>query len=240
MKLCWTKQRLPTIFVYFSIARSSRLILITRPWQFKRQFQKRTSRLNLTSALVQMGVILLYDGRWWGHLGKGLPMFFFGDFLLLVGFLGSWPTYLFQISHQLYLTRCSCRMNYQQEYIRDEYVELKVPAGKDHNGEPTFLLDPNHLHIWPRHSFMLIALPNKVRFPMWDYFDALINISQHRIKPLLVLCLHLPPNLIAFVAPTLYWHGLNYISLTRSALSARKGWWTISWRIPEALWFVQR
>ncbi len=24
-----------------------------------------------------------------------------------------------------------------------------------------FLLDPNHLHIWPRHDFMLIALPNR-------------------------------------------------------------------------------
>lgn len=61
------------------------------------------------------------------------------------------------------------RMNYQQEYIRDEYVELKVPAGKDQNGEPTFLLDPNHLHIWPRHSFMLIALPNQVRFVKLEY-----------------------------------------------------------------------
>ncbi|TFK76537.1 FAD/NAD(P)-binding domain-containing protein [Pluteus cervinus] len=53
------------------------------------------------------------------------------------------------------------RMNYSQEYIRDEYVELKMPAGRGDNGQPTFLLDPNHLHIWPRHSFMLIALPNK-------------------------------------------------------------------------------
>ncbi|KAG2020383.1 kmo protein [Coprinopsis cinerea AmutBmut pab1-1] len=53
------------------------------------------------------------------------------------------------------------RMNYQQEYITSEYVELKMPAGRDDHGEPTFLLDPNHLHIWPRHSFMLIALPNK-------------------------------------------------------------------------------
>jgi len=52
-------------------------------------------------------------------------------------------------------------MNYQQEYIRDEYLELKMPAGRDSDGKPRFLLDPNHLHIWPRHSFMLIALPNK-------------------------------------------------------------------------------
>lgn len=53
------------------------------------------------------------------------------------------------------------KMDYQQEYIKDEYVELKMPAGRDDAGRPTFLLDPDHLHIWPRHSFMLIALPNK-------------------------------------------------------------------------------
>ncbi|KAF5380908.1 hypothetical protein D9615_003881 [Tricholomella constricta] len=53
------------------------------------------------------------------------------------------------------------RMDYQQEYIKHEYVELKMPAGRDSDGKPTFLLDQNHLHIWPRHSFMLIALPNK-------------------------------------------------------------------------------
>lgn len=54
------------------------------------------------------------------------------------------------------------RMNFQQEYIPHEYIELKMPAGHDEHGNPAFLLDPNHLHIWPRHSFMLIALPNKV------------------------------------------------------------------------------
>lgn len=53
------------------------------------------------------------------------------------------------------------RMNFQQEYIPHEYIELKMPAGHNEHGEPSFSLDPNHLHIWPRHSFMLIALPNK-------------------------------------------------------------------------------
>ena len=48
-----------------------------------------------------------------------------------------------------------------------EYIELKMPAGPPTvpSGDPTFLLDPNHLHIWPRHTFMLIGLPNKVRCP---------------------------------------------------------------------------
>ncbi|KAL4068013.1 hypothetical protein J3A83DRAFT_4359851 [Scleroderma citrinum] len=53
------------------------------------------------------------------------------------------------------------RMNFQQEYIPHEYIELKMPAGHSEQGQPSFLLDPNHLHIWPRHSFMLIALPNQ-------------------------------------------------------------------------------
>lgn len=53
-------------------------------------------------------------------------------------------------------------MDYSQEYIKDEYIELRMPAGRDADGQPIFLLDPNHLHIWPRHSFMLIALPNRV------------------------------------------------------------------------------
>ncbi|KAJ3889929.1 FAD/NAD-P-binding domain-containing protein [Lentinula edodes] len=53
------------------------------------------------------------------------------------------------------------RMNYQQEYIKHEYMELKMPASQDDEGCMKFALDPNHLHIWPRHSYMLIALPNK-------------------------------------------------------------------------------
>lgn len=53
-------------------------------------------------------------------------------------------------------------MNFEQEYIPHEYVELRMSAGADSGGAPAFKMDPNHLHIWPRHSFMLIALPNKV------------------------------------------------------------------------------
>ena len=54
------------------------------------------------------------------------------------------------------------RMDFQQTYIPHEYLELRLPPGIDAKGNSTFSLDPNHLHIWPRHSFMLIALPNKV------------------------------------------------------------------------------
>ncbi|KAI8998528.1 FAD/NAD-P-binding domain-containing protein [Trametes punicea] len=73
------------------------------------------------------------------------------------------------------------RMDYQQWYIPHDYIELKMPAGppKKPGGDPTFLLDPNHLHIWPRHTFMLIALPNKdatftcTLFAPHDEFDRL-------------------------------------------------------------------
>ncbi|KAI8645472.1 hypothetical protein BD408DRAFT_338535 [Parasitella parasitica] len=52
------------------------------------------------------------------------------------------------------------RMDYNQEYIDTGYCELSMPPAKGADGKPTFALDPNHLHIWPRHTFMLIALPN--------------------------------------------------------------------------------
>lgn len=50
----------------------------------------------------------------------------------------------------------SDRFEYNQHYIESGYKELIIPPGK--NGE--FLLEKNALHIWPRGSFMMIALPN--------------------------------------------------------------------------------
>jgi len=48
------------------------------------------------------------------------------------------------------------RFNFSQQYLEHGYKELTIPPGP--NGE--HLLDNIALHIWPRHSFMLIALPN--------------------------------------------------------------------------------
>ncbi len=48
------------------------------------------------------------------------------------------------------------RFDYSQDYIAHGYKELHIPAGASGN----FLLEKNSLHIWPRESFMLIALPN--------------------------------------------------------------------------------
>jgi kynurenine 3-monooxygenase len=47
------------------------------------------------------------------------------------------------------------RFNYQQYYLEHGYKELTIPAV---NGD--FAMDPKGLHIWPRGSYMLIALPN--------------------------------------------------------------------------------
>lgn len=45
---------------------------------------------------------------------------------------------------------------YSQEYIEHGYLELCIPA-KDNQ----FQMPANYLHIWPRDSFMMIALPNQ-------------------------------------------------------------------------------
>jgi kynurenine 3-monooxygenase len=50
------------------------------------------------------------------------------------------------------------RFNFSQQPLEHGYKELTIPPTPD--GE--FQLEKNALHIWPRHTFMLIALPN------WD------------------------------------------------------------------------
>lgn len=48
------------------------------------------------------------------------------------------------------------RFDYSQHYLEHGYKELEIPAGLD----GSFQLEKNALHIWPRESFMMIALPN--------------------------------------------------------------------------------
>ncbi len=50
----------------------------------------------------------------------------------------------------------SDRFDYSQDYIDHGYKELHIPAG----ASGAFQLEKNALHIWPRESFMMIALPN--------------------------------------------------------------------------------
>lgn len=50
----------------------------------------------------------------------------------------------------------SDRFDYSQTYLKHGYKELEIPAGA--NG--AFQMEKNALHIWPRGSYMMIALPN--------------------------------------------------------------------------------
>src|SRR5690606_18510276 len=51
------------------------------------------------------------------------------------------------------------RFNFSQQYLEHGYKELTIPP--DEKGD--FRMDPGALHIWPRGSFMMIALPNPDR-----------------------------------------------------------------------------
>ncbi|HTU17338.1 MAG TPA: NAD(P)/FAD-dependent oxidoreductase [Gemmataceae bacterium] len=48
------------------------------------------------------------------------------------------------------------RFNYRQDYLSHGYKELTIPAGAG----GIFQMEKHALHIWPRGSFMMIALPN--------------------------------------------------------------------------------
>lgn len=48
------------------------------------------------------------------------------------------------------------RFNFSQEYLEYGYKELTIPAGPGGSHQ----MAPHALHIWPRGSYMLIALPN--------------------------------------------------------------------------------
>ncbi|KAJ1983658.1 kynurenine 3-monooxygenase, mitochondrial precursor [Dimargaris verticillata] len=75
---------------------------------------------------------------------------------LIVGADGAYSTCRRQLMRRT-------RMDYSQTYISHDYCELTIPARQNEHGEQEYAMDPNHLHIWPRHTFMMIALPNKDR-----------------------------------------------------------------------------
>lgn len=56
------------------------------------------------------------------------------------------------------------RFDFSQEYLEYGYKELIIPAktmaGKPAGSNGEFQMEPHALHIWPRKTFMLIALPN--------------------------------------------------------------------------------
>lgn len=80
------------------------------------------------------------------------------------------------------------RLNFNQEYIDSAYVELRIEPNEPrydedpetfYKGDQKFKLDKNHLHIWPRHQFMLIGLPNSdgsftsTLFAPWSIVESL-------------------------------------------------------------------
>jgi kynurenine 3-monooxygenase len=73
----------------------------------------------------------------------------------------------------------SDRFEYSQHYIEHGYKELRIPPGD--RGE--FKLEKEALHIWPRESFMLIALPNPdATFTATLFFPFEGNTSFQRLQ----------------------------------------------------------
>lgn len=65
-------------------------------------------------------------------------------------------------SHFRYLMQKRMRMDYSQKYVDMQYMELYIPPveGAKPDSSERFAIDANHLHIWPRKDYMLIALAN--------------------------------------------------------------------------------
>jgi kynurenine 3-monooxygenase len=55
-----------------------------------------------------------------------------------------------------YVSERKFLFSYSQDYLNHGYKELEIPADKSGNHQ----ISKEHLHIWPRGDFMLIALPN--------------------------------------------------------------------------------
>ncbi|KAK9240184.1 hypothetical protein V1525DRAFT_396194 [Lipomyces kononenkoae] len=52
------------------------------------------------------------------------------------------------------------RVDYEQKYIDALWCEISIPPRVTEDGTEEYALDPNHLHIWPRKTFMLMCLAN--------------------------------------------------------------------------------
>lgn len=95
------------------------------------------------------------------------------EFDFIVGADGAHSQFRYQLQRY-------SRMNFQQQYIDMQYLELCIPPNPNSKEDNTiFSIDPNHLHIWPRHNFMLIALANQdgsftsTFFSPWSVIESL-------------------------------------------------------------------
>ena len=126
--------------------------------------------------------------------------------------------------HSMRLNPCS--MDFQQTYIPHEYIELRMPplASGSSDHAPRYRLDPHGLHIWPRHSLMLIALPNKVESHPYRTLGFFVpNANYNRTDRLLALYLRHGPNLPVFRTAAASRHG--------SRTTFQRCWGTSTWRI---------
>lgn len=77
------------------------------------------------------------------------------SFDFVVGADGAHSQFRYQLQRHV-------RMDYTQKYVDMQYMELYIPPVKGADPEllERFAIDANHLHIWPRKDYMLIALAN--------------------------------------------------------------------------------
>ncbi|KAK9479043.1 hypothetical protein V1514DRAFT_305458 [Lipomyces japonicus] len=54
----------------------------------------------------------------------------------------------------------AARVDFEQKYIDTLWCEISIPPKVGADGKDEYPLDPNHLHIWPRKTFMLMSLAN--------------------------------------------------------------------------------
>lgn len=55
------------------------------------------------------------------------------------------------------------RMYYEQVYIDTLWQEFQIPPDEK-TGD--FKISPHHLHIWPKQTYMFIAIPSEVGFSL--------------------------------------------------------------------------
>jgi len=134
--------------------------LTFQPYGKEGQFINSVSRSGLNKVLMTEaeanGVTFSFDSRCAGVDLKETTLSLFSDgetihekFDIIIGADGAFSS----IRGAMQITD---RYDYSQDYIDHGYKEFTIPSGK--GGE--YLMEKNALHIWPRESYMLIALPN--------------------------------------------------------------------------------
>lgn len=101
------------------------------------------------------------------------------DFDYAIGADGAHSQFRYQMQRGM-------RLDVSQKYVDMQYLELSIPPAEGAKpGSPeSFSIDANHLHIWPRKDFMLIALANgdgsftSTFFSPWQLIDSIKSASD--------------------------------------------------------------